>query len=127
MLLTALPYAAMFLSGSWPAALALFLIPALTANVYLAPVLSLAQGLVSLRMRAMASAVALLIINVIGLALGPLLTGVLSDLLVPGFGEESMRYSLLLVTSVVLPWAGWHYVRAGRTIDPDLAQASEHD
>ena len=69
----------MFLSGSWPAALALFLIPALTANVYLAPVLSLAQGLVSLRMRAMASAVALLIINVIGLALGPLLTGVLSD------------------------------------------------
>ena len=126
-LLTALPYAAMFLSGSWPVALALFLIPALTANVYLAPVLSLAQGLVSLRMRAMASAVALLIINVIGLALGPLLTGVLSDLLVPGFGEESMRYSLLLVTSVVLPWAGWHYVRAGRTIDPDLAQASEHD
>jgi predicted MFS family arabinose efflux permease len=126
-LLTALPYAAMFLSGSWPVALALFLIPALTANVYLAPVLSLTQGLVSLRMRAMASAVALLIINVIGLGLGPLLTGVLSDLLAPGFGEESMRYSLLLVTSVVLPWAGWHYVRAGRTIDPDLAQASEYD
>ena len=78
-------------------------------------------------MRAMASAVALLIINVIGLALGPLLTGVLSDLLAPRFGEESMRYSLLLVTSVVLPWAGWHYVRAGRTIDADLERAAEKD
>ena len=126
-LLTALPYAAMFLSSSWQVALALFLVPALTANVYLAPVLSQAQGLVSLRMRAMASAVALLIINVIGLALGPLLTGVLSDALGPRFGEESMRYSLLLVTSIVLPWAGWHYVRAGRTIDADLTRASERD
>jgi predicted MFS family arabinose efflux permease len=126
-LLTALPYAAMFLSASWEIALLLFSVPALTANVYLAPVLSQAQGLVSLRMRAMASAIALLIINVIGLALGPLLTGVLSDLLEPRFAEESMRFSLLLVTSIVLPWAGWHYVRAGRTIDADLARAAEHD
>ena len=105
----------------------MFLIPALTANVYLAPVLSQIQGLVSLRMRAMASAVGLLIINVIGLALGPLLTGVLSDLLAPRFADESMRYSLLLVTSVALPWAGWHYIRAGRTIDADLARAAQRD
>ena len=126
-LLTAIPYAAMFLSDSWQIALLLFLVPAATANVYLAPVLSQAQGLVSLRMRAMASAVALLIINVIGLALGPLLTGMLSDALEGRFGEESMRYALLLVTSIVLPWAAWHYVRAGRTIDADLERATRHD
>ena len=126
-LLTAIPYAAMFLSGSWQVALLLFLIPAGTANVYLAPVLSQAQGLVSLRMRAMASAVALLIINVIGLALGPLLTGMLSDALEARFGEESMRYALLLVTSIVLPWAAWHYARAGKTIDADLERATKHD
>jgi len=126
-LFTALPYVAMFLSDSWQAALLWFLVPALTANVYLAPVLSLAQSLVSLRMRAMASAVALLIINVIGLALGPLLTGALSDVLKSRFGEESMRYSLLLVTSIVLPWAAWHYIRAGRTIDSDLSRAAERD
>jgi MFS family permease len=126
-LLTAIPYAAMFLSDSWQIALLLFLVPAATANVYLAPVLSQAQGLVSLRMRAMASALALLIINVIGLALGPLLTGVLSDVLEGRFAEESMRYSLLTVTSVILPWAGWHYIRAGRTIDADLTRATKHD
>jgi hypothetical protein len=117
----------MFLSDSWQIALLLFLVPAATANVYLAPVLSQAQGLVSLRMRAMASAVALLIINVIGLALGPLLTGMLSDVLEGRFGEESMRYALLLVTSIVLPWAAWHYARAGRTIDADLERATRHD
>ncbi|HSG98227.1 MAG TPA: MFS transporter [Woeseiaceae bacterium] len=126
-LLTAIPYAAMFLSDSWQTALLLLLVPAATANVYLAPVLSQAQGLVSLRMRAMASAVALLIINVIGLALGPLLTGLLSDGLEARFGEESMRYALLLVTSIILPWAAWHYARAGRTIDADLAKATRHD
>jgi len=126
-LLTAVPYAAMFLSDSWQIALLLFLVPAATANVYLAPVLSQAQGLVSLRMRAMASALALLIINVIGLALGPLLTGVLSDVLEAQFAEESMRYSLLIVTSIILPWAGWHYIRAGRTIDADLERAAKHD
>lgn len=126
-LLTAIPYAAMFLSDSWQAAMLLFLIPAATANVYLAPVLSQAQGLVSLRMRAMASALALLIINIIGLALGPLLTGILSDMLETRFAEESMRYSLLVVTSVGLPWAAYHYTRAGRTIDADLERAMEHD
>jgi len=126
-LLTAVPYAAVFLAGSWQLSLAMFVIPAATANVYLAPVLSQAQGLVSLRMRAMASAIALLIINIIGLAFGPLLTGMLSDLLEPRFANESMRYSLLLVTSIMLPWAAWHYLRAGRTIDADLAQASQHD
>jgi predicted MFS family arabinose efflux permease len=126
-LLTAIPYAAMFLSDSWQIALLLFLVPAATANVYLAPVLSQAQGLVSLRMRAMASALALLIINVIGLAFGPLLTGVLSDVLEARFAEESMRYSLLIVTSVILPWAAWHYLRAGRTIDADLERAAKHD
>jgi predicted MFS family arabinose efflux permease len=126
-LLTAIPYAAMFLSDSWQIALLLFLVPAATANFYLAPVLSQAQGLVSLRMRAMASALALLIINVIGLAFGPLLTGVLSDVLEARFAEESMRYSLLIVTSVILPWAAWHYLRAGRTIDADLERAAKHD
>jgi predicted MFS family arabinose efflux permease len=126
-LLTAVPYAVVFLSGSWLVALLAFVVPACTANVYLAPVLAQAQGLVSLRMRAVTSAIALLIINIIGLLCGPQVTGILSTLLEPQFGEEAIRYSLLLVTSICLPWAAWHYFRAGRTIDADLARASEHD
>jgi predicted MFS family arabinose efflux permease len=108
-------------------ALLLFILPAATMNVYLAPVLSQAQSLVALRMRATTSALILLIINLIGLALGPLVTGALSDALVPRFAEESMRYSLLIVTLVVLPWAVVHFYRAGKWIDGDLARATESD
>ena len=107
--------------------LLLLVIPAAISNFYLAPVLAQAQGLVSLRMRSVASALVLLIINVIGLALGPLLTGMLSDALEPALGIESMRYSLLIVSAIVLPWAGAHYFLAGQAIDADLVNATEHD
>lgn len=117
----------MFLAKTSSMALLLFVLPAATMNVYLAPVLSQAQSLVALRMRATTSALVLLIINVIGLALGPPITGVLSDMLEPHFGAESMRYSLLIVSSVILPWAVWHYYRAGKWIDGDLARAAEKD
>ena len=119
--------AMMFLAKNSTMVLLLFILPAATMNVYLAPVLAQAQSLVALRMRATTSALVLLIINVIGLAFGPLLTGMLSDALEPRFAEESMRYSLLIVTSVILPWAVWHYYRAGKWIDNDLARATEND
>ncbi|MEJ2274366.1 MAG: MFS transporter [Woeseiaceae bacterium] len=126
-LLTTIPFAAMFLSGSWLVAILLFVVPACTSNVYLAPVLALSQGLVSLRMRAVTSALALLVINVIGLLFGPQVTGLLSTALEPHFGEESIRYALLIVAVVFLPWAAFHYFRAARTIDDDLAGAADND
>jgi len=51
----------------------------------------------------------------------------ISDALNPSLGAQSMRYALLLVTIVVLPWAAFHYFRAGRTIDADLDRATEAD
>jgi predicted MFS family arabinose efflux permease len=119
--------AAVFLSSSVVWCLALFVIPSVTSHVYLAPVLSQTQSLVSLRMRAVASSILLLIINVIGLAMGSPLTGFISDLLEPGYGPESMRYSLLIVSSVLLPLAAWCYYQAGKSIEYDLQRAEEHD
>ena len=127
MLLTSLFFAAMLLATTPERALLLFMLPILTMNAYLAPSFSLTQGLVSLRMRALASAIMLLVINVIGLGLGPWLTGELSDYLTPRFGAEAMRYALLTVTSVLLPWAAWHFFLSGRAIDADLSRATEHD
>ncbi len=116
-----------FLASSWQWALLLFILPAATMNVYLAPVLSLTQSLVSLRMRATASALVLLIINIIGLAIGPWATGALSDFLSLSLGDESIRYSLLIVAAAILPWAAFHYYRAATYIDTDLTRASESD
>ena len=69
----------------------------------------------------------LLIINAIGLLIGPPLTGLISDLLQHSQGNESMRYALLIVSSVLLPVAALCYWRAGQTIDADLQRASERD
>jgi len=51
----------------------------------------------------------------------------LSDALEPQYGVESMRYSLLIVCAVMLPWAAWHFSRAAVSIDADLARATEND
>ena len=127
MLLTTVFNAAVFLSPTVLWCLALFVIPSVTANVYLAPALSQTQSLVSLRMRAVASSLLLLVINVIGLALGSPVTGFISDLLEPSLGAESMRYSLLLVSTTLLPLAAWCYYQAGNSIEQDLLRADEHD
>lgn len=119
--------AVMYLSTTATAVLLLFILPAATTNVYLAPVLAEAQSLVGLRMRATTSAIMLLVINLIGLAMGPLVTGALSDALEPQFGLESMRYSLMIVSLVIFPWAALHFYLAGRSIDDDLARAAERD
>jgi len=120
-------YGGVFLSTSLFACMTLFVVPSVIANFYLAPVLSQTQSLVSLRMRAVASSLMLLIINVIGLAMGPPITGFISDLLEPAVGSESMRYSLLIVSTVLLPLAAWCYFRAGLTIERDLQRADERD
>ena len=127
MLVTGAFDVAVFLAPSAAWTLMIFIIPAATSNIYLAPVLAQTQSLVGLRMRGVASALMLLILNMIGLGLGPLAVGYVSDLLAPRFADESMRYSLLIICAVLLPWAAWHYYLAGKSIDADLARAAEKD
>jgi len=114
-----------FLVGDPYLALAFLVVPAVFSNFYLATTFAQIQGLVGLRMRAVASALLLFILNSVGLGLGPLVTGVLSDMLGGAFGGESMRYSLLLVAVVIAPWSAFHYLAAGRHIDGDLARSDE--
>jgi hypothetical protein len=106
-------------------ALALFFLPIVFSNFYLATTFAQVQSMLGLRMRAVGSALVLLILNIIGLGLGPQVTGLLSDLLAVPFGSESMRYSLLIVGAVVGPWSALHYFFAGRHIESDLARAND--
>ncbi|HEU4821249.1 MAG TPA: MFS transporter, partial [Qipengyuania sp.] len=79
---------------SWQLSLALLFVPTLLNSLYYGPTYSSAQGLVPLRARAVAAATVLFFQNLIGLGLGPLFFGVLSDLLQPSYGEDSVRYVL---------------------------------
>lgn len=118
-------YFPIFLAGSGKLSLSFFIIPAVLSNGYLATTFAQTQSLVPLRMRAVASALVLFIINSIGLGFGPLLAGALSDYLAAGYGNESMRYSLLIIGAVIGPWTAFHYFMAGKHIERGLARVDE--
>ena len=108
-----------YLSDSPVWALLFLIMPVMLGNFYQATTFSQTQGLVTLRMRAVAAAILLFILNIIGLGAGPQAVGILSDLLNPAYGQESLRYSLLIF-SFVNVWAAWHYYVAGKTLAEDL-------
>jgi predicted MFS family arabinose efflux permease len=84
------------------------------------PMFATVQTLVPQRMRAMSIAIIYLFANLIGMGLGPLAVGALSDALRPLFGVESLRYALLTVCPGYF-WAAWHLWRGSRTVLRDLA------
>lgn len=110
-----------YLAPSKELALACFTLPALLGGAYLGPSFALNQSLVTVRMRSVASAIILFIVNIIGLGLGPLTVGILSDILQPYYGADSLRYALLCLVFVSL-WTATHYFLAGRTLRADLAR-----
>lgn len=113
-----------YLSPTAFATLAWFIPPVICINAYHGPTFAMTQALAPVRMRAMAAAVLLFMINIIGLGLGPQLIGIASDLLNPFYGDESLRYALLFV-SMVYFWAAGHFWMAARTLRQDLASAQE--
>jgi predicted MFS family arabinose efflux permease len=98
--------APMFLAGlmapdlriSW----LLLLIPNALNILWLGPVTTAVQHLVPRRMRATASASFLLINNLIGLGVGPLLMGAISDSLKASYGAEALRYAAMSCLSFYL-------------------------
>lgn len=89
-------FGALWNGVSWT--IAIFVIPAALSLVWLGPTISAIQHLVPPSMRAVASAIFLFINNLIGLGLGSLIIGALSDALATRFGIESLRYAILAGT-----------------------------
>ena len=89
-------FAAGILSSSVTAAFVFFLVPQALAYVWLAPVITAIQHLVPGHMRATASATFLLINNLIGLGGGSFAIGALSDGLAAHYGDEALRYAMLM-------------------------------
>ena len=114
--LIALPFLIWFyLADSAPVAVGVYFIALLFQSCYLGPTFACIQTLAPLRMRAVWAAITLLVINLVGLGIGPTMVGVISDLLQPRFGEESLRYSLLVIGSLT-PIAIFFYWMASRAL-----------
>ena len=86
---------------------------------YLGPTIAISHNLVSPSMRAMASAILFFILNLIGLGMGPLVVGMISDALAPAYGSESLRYALGIVSLINLVSATL-FILAARKLLSDL-------
>lgn len=107
------------------AVLLLSIIPGVLFQVYLATTVATTHAVVSPRMRATASAVLYLILNIVGLGLGSWVIGSLSDALADSKGSESLRYALLYTLPPVMTWSALHYWLAGRKLREDIARAPD--
>lgn len=87
---------------------------------YLGPALAVSHGLVGLRMRALTSAVFFFFINLIGLGLGPLIVGALSDWFAAQALEGALGTAMLIVGCAASLWGAAHYLFASRYIRADL-------
>lgn len=122
---------AAYVMTDWRLSLALLMVPTVLNSLYYGPVYASTQGLVPQHHRATASAFLLFCQNLIGLGLGPLVFGMMSDWLKPSFGEDSVRYVLygaavLGLIPALLFWLlrprlhaelGKHETTAGSTFD----------
>ncbi len=108
------------------------LIPSIFCSAaYLAPSITATYRLVGVRERALASALLLFILNLIGLGFGPLLVGMLSDSLRiayqgQGVAEaqaiaDGLRWALRIAVVVNL-WSAVHYFLAARTLRQEMVQ-----
>lgn len=105
--------------------LAMSVVPGILFNVFLGNALALTHGLVGLRMRAVASAILFFVLNLIGLGLGPLCVGILSEWLEPSLGRESLRYAMLYVLPAAMAWSVLHFWLAAGALRKDLAAAPD--
>lgn len=88
--------------------------------IYLGPAFAMTQALVGLRMRAVASAILLLVLNLVGMGLGPYFVGFMSDVFEPSYGILALRWALCvsLLFNIV---AATLYFLGARHVDQDIA------
>jgi MFS family permease len=78
----------------WPTALVYLAGPYILTNIYLAPALTIIQNNVPAQHRSTAGALFLFTLNIIGLGLGPLFVGIMSDYLAARGDTHSLRGAL---------------------------------
>jgi MFS family permease len=113
------PAEAMFLLGnSYSVWVGGFALSSFFTLIHQGPIFAAVVNVVGERRRALAIAVGLLGASLLGNAVGPSTVGLLSDLLAPRFGDEAIRYSMLIIaaTPVLAALCFWraaaHYTAA---------------
>ena len=92
---------------------------AATVGFYFGPCYALIQSLAPVSIRTMSTAIFFLIVNIIGLGLGPTLVGAVSNLLAPAYGDAvGLRVGLTLVT-LTSAYSAFVFWRMSKTVVSD--------
>ncbi len=92
-----------------------FLPPAILGTVYIGTNFAILQSQAPLETRSVAAAINLFVLNIIGLGLGPLTVGAISDYMEPSVGIDSIRYGLY-ATVAAMAWGALHEWRCGHLL-----------
>ena len=117
-----IPFAlAAYSFDSLPLAIGFFIVPAFAGNFFLGPSLALIQTLAPLRMRATAAAIKMFCLNLVGMSLGPLFVGLISDALMPTYGVQSLPIALGALSIFGL-WPALHFWLCSRALQRAATQ-----
>ncbi len=109
----------MMLSGQQHVMWGIYILVALCQAMFLGPTIAMAHALVGPRYRALSSSVLFFVLNIIGLGLGPLTVGAISDALAPSLGVNSIRWAIMSTAIAAFVGAGL-YFNAARYVRDDL-------
>ncbi|HEU4620087.1 MAG TPA: MFS transporter [Gammaproteobacteria bacterium] len=112
-----------YLSPNMSVVVPSFSIMVVLASFFFGPSFAVAQSVATVRMRAVSTSVLLFIQTIIGLTLGPLLVGLISDYFTPTAGSDSLRYGMVIVGLANI-WAAFHYFMGSRKYREDLAETA---
>ena len=97
----------------------IYIFVALNQAMFLGPTIAMAHALVGPRYRALASSIVFFVLNMIGLGLGPVTVGTISDALAPSLGVESIRWAIMSTALAGFVGAAF-YLSAARYVRQDL-------
>lgn len=122
MVLSTIALGAVFLTSNRYLALGLMLAFIVLQMPSQGPMSAIQLTIVPVTMRATSVSLVNMLASLAGMGIGPLAGGALSDFLHPLFGEESLRYALLILTPGYL-WCAWHTWAPHRTVLHDARMA----
>ncbi|HVY82161.1 MAG TPA: MFS transporter [Steroidobacteraceae bacterium] len=110
-----------YLSSNLTVVIPSFVFMTILASMFFGPSFAVSQMVGTLRTRALATSVLLFVQTFVGLGLGPLVAGALSNSMAASVGESaSLRYALVIVGLANI-WATAHYLIGARTIRENVA------
>ena len=117
---------AQFFVSSLPLSVALGFVTMMAINVFMPLAPTIHQSIVPAGLRGFTSAMMLVVANIIGTGFGPLVTGLISDLVATRAGDDSLRYAVS-ASFAFAALAAFAYFRTGQHLKDEMPSGEAPD